>query len=190
LFATVLVAAGAIFSMLTLNNLRLSKRPKHDASHHFWKLAMLSACVACALWLAARFVVVIGEWQSWPILFAVLLLFGGFVSATIGMLYKIVPFLVWLHLQNLGKGRVPAPNMKKVLPQLRIDGQLICHFQAYTLLVLSVFWPAWFFYPAGLALIIANGWLLRNLLYATAIYRNQLVAFEPASVTPARKEGA
>jgi hypothetical protein len=57
-------------------------------------------------------------------------------------------------------------------------------------LLLSVFWPEWFFYPAGVALIIANGWLLRNLLYATAMYRSHLVAFEPASVNPARKEGA
>jgi hypothetical protein len=188
-FVVVLVALGALFSVVTLMILGRSKRPKHDASHHFWRLAMTSACVACALWFAARLTVEIGNWQGWPILFAVLLLYGGFISVTIGMLYKIVPFLVWLHLQNLGKGRVPAPNMKKVLPQLRIDRQMLCHFLTCTLLLLSVFWPELFFYPAGVALIIANGWLLRNLLYATAIYRNHLASIEPASVNPARKEG-
>ena len=190
LLAALLVASGAMFSVMTLTILRHSKRPKHDASHHFWRLAMSSACIACAVWFAGRFVVEIGSWQGWPILFAVVLLYGGFISVTIGMLYKIVPVLVWLHLQNLGKGRVPAPNMKKVLPQLRIDRQLLCHILACTLLLLAVFWPKWFFYPAGLALIIANGWLLSNLLYAFAIYRNHLVAFEPAGVSPVRKEGA
>jgi hypothetical protein len=94
------------------------------------------------------------------------------------MLYKIVPFLVWLHLQNRGRGRMSAPNMKKVLPQVRIDRQILVHFLACALLLLSVFWPRWFVYPAGLALIIAHGWLLRNLLYATSIYRSHLAAIE------------
>jgi hypothetical protein len=190
LFVAVLVASGALFSVVTLMILRRSKRAQHDASHHLWRLAMSSACAACAVWFAARFVVEVGNWQGWPILFAVVLLYGGFISVTIGMLYKIVPFLVWLHLQNLGKGQVPSPNMKKVLPQLRIDRQMRSHFLACTLLLLSVFWPAWFFYPAGLALIIANAWLLRNLLYATTMYRSHLVAFKPAGVNTAHKEGA
>ena len=96
------------------------------------------------------------------------------------MLYKIVPFLVWLHLQSLGSGRVLAPNMKKVLPQKYIDRQLQAHLACCALLLLSVIWPAWFVYPAGAALIVVNGWLLRNLLYATGIYRAHLISIETA----------
>jgi hypothetical protein len=173
--------------MVTLHILRLSKRAKRDASHHFWTVAMSSAFAACALWLAARLIVSVGEWQGWPLLFGALLLFGCFMSVMMGMLYKIVPFLVWLHLQNRGRGRVLTPNMKKVLPQSRIDRQMLAHFLACALLLLSVVWPAWFVFPAGLVLIIANGWLLRNLLSATAIYRNHLVAIEAAIVRPVGK---
>ena len=175
LFATATIACGAVFCGVTLNILRQSKRAKPDASHYFWNLAMASALLACGVWLAAQWLPTVNAWQGWPLLFGVLLLFGGFMSVATGMLYKIVPFLVWLHLQNRGSAGVPAPNMKKVLPQRRIDRQLRAHLASCALLLLSVFWPAWFVYPAAVALIIANGWLLHNLLYATTIYRKHLV---------------
>ena len=61
--------------------------------------------------------------------------------------------------------------MKKVLSEPQMVRQMIVHFAAVTMLVLAVFWPAWFVYPAGLALVIANAWLLRNLLSAAGVYR-------------------
>ena len=182
LFATATMACGAVFCGVTLNILRQSKRAKPDASHHFWNLAMASALLACGVWLAAQWLPTVNAWQGWPLLFGVLLLFGGFMSVATGMLYKIVPFLVWLHLQNLGSAGVPAPNMKKVLPQRRIDRQLRAHLASCALLLLAVIWPAWFVYPAGVALIIANGGLLHNLLYATGIYRSHLAAIEAARI--------
>ena len=165
------VLVAAIFALTTLNLQRLSKRPKLDAIQLLWGVAMLSALAACALWLLSRVFDSLDQWQGWPLLFGTLLLFGGFMSVIIGMLYKIVPFLVWLHLQNLGKGHLMAPNVKKVLNQKQIDRQMWAHFCSFGLLVLAVFWPLWFVYPAGLALIVANIWLLRNLLSAVAVYR-------------------
>ncbi|WP_295484038.1 hypothetical protein [Accumulibacter sp.] len=85
------------------------------------------------------------------------------MSVTIGMLYKIVPFLVWSHLQNLGGGRVIAPNMNKVIAAGRINGQMYAHFVALALLLGAALWPPWFARPAGLALLTANAWLLYNL---------------------------
>lgn len=187
LFAAALVACGVLFALLTLNLLRRTKRPKHDASHHLWRVGMFSACGACGVWVVSRLVVAVGESLAWPVLFAVLLLFGGFVSVTVGMLYKIVPFLVWLHLQNRGGGQVHAPNMKKVLPQTHIDRQMRAHLLSLALLLLSAFWPTWFVYPAGVALIIANGWLLRNLFHATTIYRSHLATLLPELGKPGVK---
>ena len=171
LFGSALAGLAALFSIITLNIQRRSKRAKFDATQHYWRIAMLSALAACALWFTARIFPLIGEWQAWPLLLGVLLLFGTFMSVIVGMLYKIVPFLVWLHLQNLGHGRLSAPNMKKVLSEPQMVRQMIVHFAAVTMLVLAVFWPAWFVYPAGLALVIANAWLLRNLLSAAGVYR-------------------
>jgi len=189
LLAALVLAAAAVFGVVTLRILGRSKRAKREASHHLWNVSMGSVLVACAVWLATRFITPLGQWQGWPLLFGVLLLFGCFMSVILGMLYKIVPFLVWLHLQNRGRGRVVAPNMKKVLPQLWIDRQMAVHLLACALLLLSVFWPRWFVYPAGLALIVAGGGLLANLLYATAVYRRHLVTIERASASKVDKNG-
>ena len=180
LLAAAMVASGAVFCGVTLRVLRRSKRPVHDATHHFWNLSMASGLLACAVWLAAQLLPAVNAWPRWPLLFGALLLFDGFVSVTIGMLYKIVPFLVWLHLQSRGARPGGAPNMKKVLPQTRIDRQLRAHLAACALLLLAVVWPVWFVYPAGVALIVSNGWLLRNLLHATAVYRSHLAVIAAA----------
>jgi hypothetical protein len=50
----------------------------------------------------------------------------------------------------------------------------VAHFVAFGLLLLSLWEPTWFVYPAGVALIIANAWLLRNLLLAMKVYRDHL----------------
>ncbi|MFZ4535538.1 hypothetical protein [Propionivibrio sp.] len=182
LLGTALVAVSALFAGVTLNVQRRSKRARFDASQHGWRVAMLSALAACAVWLAARVFPLLGEWQGWPLLCGVLLLFGGFMSVMVGMLYKIVPFLVWLHLQNQGqyqgKRRVMAPNMKKIIAEREMDRQMLAHFAAYVLMLLAVFWPTWFVYPAGLALVVANGWLLRNLLSAMTVQRSHLLKIE------------
>jgi len=61
--------------------------------------------------------------------------------------------------------------MKKVLTEQQMRWQMLAHFTAFALLVLAVFWPDFFVYPAGLLLIVANVWLLRNLLSAAGVYR-------------------
>ena len=127
------------------------------------------------------------QWQGWPLLFGTLVLFGGFMSVIIGMLYKIVPFLVWLHLHHQGRGRLIAPNMKKVLPQGRIDGQALAHLVTFGLLLLAVLWPQWFAYPAGIGLVFANAWLLRNLLSAMTVYRDHLAKLDAVGISGAAK---
>ncbi len=171
LLGGLLVLIAALFSQITLLIQRKSKRAKFDATQHYWRVAMLSAFAACLFWFAARSIPLFDEWQGWPVLFGVLVLLGGFMSVIIGMLYKIVPFLVWLHLQNMGRGKLMAPNMKKVLSEPQMLRQMRAHFTALALLVLAALWPEWFVYPAGLAMIVANVWLLRNLLSAAGVYR-------------------
>lgn len=93
---------------------------------------------------------------------------------------SIVPFLVWLHLQNRGQGRVLALNMKKVIGEGAMRGQMLAHFAACALLLCAVFRPEAFVYPAGLAVMASNGWLLVNLLAAVALYRRQLLRIATA----------
>lgn len=173
LLSGLVVLISALFFLVTLRIQHKSKRAKFDATQHYWRLAMISALIACALWLAGRSLPALGEWRAWPLLLGVLLLVGGLMSVVVGMLYKIVPFLVWLHLQNMGRGRLMAPNMKKVLAEKHMLRQLSAHLAAFALLLSASIWPEWWLvYPAALALIIANLWLLRNLLLAAGVYRN------------------
>jgi len=176
--AAAAVLAIAAFAALTLQLQGRSKRARFDATQHYWRLAMLSTLAACALWLAASSWPTLGEHSEWPLLCGVLALFGGFMSVMIGMLYKIVPFLVWSHLQNLGRGRVFPPNMNKVIAGHQLNRQMQAHFVALALLLAAVLWPEWFAYPAGLALLAANAWLLRNLLAAVTFYRQQRLTIE------------
>lgn len=182
------VLMAASFALATLRLQRRSKRPRMDAVQRLWQLAMCSALLACALWLLTRLVPALDQWSRWPLLFGALILVGGFMSVMVGMLYKIVPFLVWLHLQNRGRGLLAAPHMKKVLAERHINGQMWAHFCAFGLLVLAVVWPQGFSYPAGVALIVANAWLLRNLLSALGVYRRHLAelrALEQGARPPA-----
>ena len=178
LFGAAMVILVALFAGMTLKIQRTSKRANFDTSQHFWRVAMASALAACAVWLAAQILPLVGEWQGWPVLCGVLVLFGGFMSVIIGMLYKIVPFLTWLHLQNQGQGRVMAPNMKKIIVEAEMNFQMLAHLVAYVLLILAVCWPTVFSYPAGLALLVANAWLLRNLLASLSLYRRHLLKIE------------
>lgn len=171
-FGAVVVVASAMFAGVTLDIQRRTKRARLDATQRYWRFSMLSALAACAIWLAAATIPAVGDWSEWPLLFGVILLFGGFMSVISGMLYKIVPFLVWLHLQQQGQGRVMAPNMKKIIGEGEMNGQMRAHFASCTLLLLAVCWPNGFDYPAGIAVIVANAWLLRNLLIAMSVYRN------------------
>ena len=178
MLGTVLVALAALFAGVTLSIQWRSKRARFDATQHFWQFSMLCALAACAVWLAARIFPLFDEWTVWPVMCGVLLLFGGFMSVIVGMLYKIVPFLVWLHLQNLGQGRVMAPNMKKIIAEREMNRQMLAHVASCALLLLAVVWPLWFVYPAGLALLVASGGLLRNLLSALSVHREHRLKIE------------
>ena len=179
-----IVLLAAVFALLTLTLQYRSKRAKRDAVQRLWQLAMVSTLAACVLWLLVRVFPLMDQWQGWPLLFGALLLFGGFMSVIVGMLYKIVPFLVWLHLHEHGKGRLITPNMKKVLADTHINRQTIAHFLALGLLLLAIWQPLWFTYPAGVALVIANAWLLRNLLLALGVYRSHMAKLAALEASP------
>lgn len=169
LLAGAVVLHVVAFAALTLHVQSRSKRASFDATQRLWQVAMLCALAACSVWYAGTTMPELDDRLEW--LCGVLALLGGFMSVTIGMLYKIVPFLVWLHLQNQGAGRVLAPSMHKVIAARQIERQAQSHFLSLALLLAAVVWPEWLAYPAGLAIVLANGWLLRNLLAAVAFYR-------------------
>ncbi len=171
LLQALLVWLAAAFCAMTLWLQARSKRARPDTTQRLWRGAMASGLAACALWEIAALVPALGEREEWPLLFGVLVLAGGFMSVIVGMLYKIVPFLVWLHLQNRGQGKVVAPNMKAVLAEAPMQRQMRVHFAACALLAGAALWPAGLARIAGLALAAAAVLLSANLFTALGVYR-------------------
>lgn len=182
--ATAATLAGAALALTILVIARRSKRARLDPTQQCWQLAMVCALLASALWLAAHLIAPLEAWAPWPLLWGVLVLWGGFVSVMVGMLYKIVPFLVWLHLRNLGRGKVHAPNMKLVLAESAMRQHLVLHGLALLALLGAVVWPQWLVYPAGVALLAAHAGLLRNLLRALGVYRRHVVVIANSPPRP------
>lgn len=154
-----LIGVFALFAVVTLILLARRKRPAPDATTLFWRLSMASL-LACALaWYAPL------DPAARPLLLGVLFLLGFAGSAVNGMLYKIVPFLLWHHWQEHGFGR-PVPGIRLVIPQARAVAQFHCHALAVALMALAALWPAWLLRPAALALVLSNLFLGLNLLGA------------------------
>jgi hypothetical protein len=139
---------------------------------------MLALLGLTASWLLLLTVPSLGALAQAPLWLGVLALSGVFVSVIMGMLYKIMPFLNWLHLQRLGGMTVPLPNMKQMIRERAMRAQMWVHFAALGLLLAAVSWPA-LVTPAGLLFSLSCLWLEWNLISATRVYlrfRNRIRA--------------
>lgn len=155
--SVLLVFAGG-FAVQTLKLQRSTRRSTPDAPFRAFRLSMLTLVAS----LAALLVSLLHDGEQWPVLAGVLVLHGTFAGAISAMLYKIVPFLTWLHLTQ---AKIRAPNMKKLLPDVLIRRQILVHTVALGALVLAVFVPP--LTPiAGVLVTVEFAWLLLNLLHA------------------------
>ena len=164
--------AGIAFAVLTLRLQAQRRRARADATYLYWQLGLYSTIFGLFLPLTATVWPALADWPGYSLLVGILLLVGGFMSFIVGMLYKIVPFLAWLHLQNACGGT--APNMNRLLPENAMQRQFMAHALAVALLLTAVVRPDWLALPAGAALVLANGWLLYNLMGAVGRYRRHL----------------
>lgn len=162
--------AGIAFAGLTLRLQGKRRRARPDATYRYWQVGLVFSIFALFLLATVALWPPAAEIEGWTLFFGVTLLAGGFVPFIVGMIYKIVPFLAWLHLQSCGQARVPAPAMNKILSDAEANRQWQAYVAALGLLVAAVFFPRWLAVPAGLAFALANGWLWWNLWSAFRRY--------------------
>ncbi|NTV09590.1 MAG: hypothetical protein HGA47_02335, partial [Zoogloea sp.] len=149
-----LPAAG--FAALTLDLQRRRRRSHSDATLRFWRFAM-----ACTLAAAACLLATAGGLADDAVVLetGVLVLAGAFMPVIIGMLYKIVPFIVWLHLKTRLR---KVPPMTRVIPEARQTKHYWLHLAAVAVLLPAPWWPP-LAIPGG-ALLAASGlWLAVSL---------------------------
>jgi hypothetical protein len=171
--ALALAAAYIAFAVMTMVLQRRRRRHQPDVTLDFWKVGMASLIGANAIW-ALRLVLPLQLPNAVEVLIGLLALFGFAGSIISGMLYKIMPFLAWFHLQSLtGTGRL-VPNLKKILGESDQRLQFWVHVTTLALLVAAVAWPAVLVYPAALALGGAGALLEVNLLKVLYVLRNTL----------------
>lgn len=163
------------FAVTTLYLLWHRKRPKPDATTLFWYAALISVLSCVGLWLAGESLPGVADAPPYPFALGILFIIGFGYSAINGMLYKIVPFLVWYHLQTqLAGGIAKAPNVKQILSERVAKRQFYAHAAALVLLLGATVWPDQVARLAGATFIVSSCWLWLNLLDAMRTYRDTL----------------
>lgn len=165
----VLLAGFLSFGLATLRLQQQRRRRQADVTLRFWRVAMASLLAAALATTLAWLVPAWDEAAVRPLFVGILWIMGFALSAVNGMLYKIVPFLVWLHLQSRHPPRGSTPNMKQVIADAQARHQALAHEVALLLLAAAPFLPA-LFYPALAASALSFLLLGRNLLGAWRCY--------------------
>ncbi|MDP2792860.1 MAG: hypothetical protein Q8O25_02070 [Sulfurisoma sp.] len=163
-----LLLAGT-FAAVTLRLQARRRRRVPDVTLTFFRGGMASLLAIVAAGIAVALAPTFAGSQRGALLIGMLALVGLFVSVITGMLYKIVPFLNWLHLQRLGGLTVLPPNMKQMIPERAMVGQMRLHFAALAALLVAVAWPP-LTSVAGLLFAASCAWLEWNLLSGVRVY--------------------
>lgn len=168
LFNLILSIELMFFSVYTLLLINQRKRKLPDVTINFFRLSLLSLLMVITYWWL---------FHLWPnthselktqseFTLGILLIYGLALSAIIGMLQKIVPFLIYLNLQNLSfkhpqsmsvKPRLVL-HMKQVISTEQSQTQFILHISSFLLLIFSVYWLQ-LVWIAGLAMLANFTWL-------------------------------
>jgi hypothetical protein len=119
------MSAVAVYVGLSLSLLARRRPGKRSATIFYWYLALGSLAAAAALF-------------AWPgeasdarsLAIGVIFLIGFAMSVVNGMLYKIVPFLLWYHLQDRAASGTRVPKIGEFVGDGRIRVQFGLHLAA------------------------------------------------------------
>lgn len=160
----------AAFAAMTLWLQYTRRRKIDDATSLNFRVAMLALLAFALSAVAMALRPEIADDPRAAVWLGMLALPGVFVSTISGMMYKITPFLNWLHLQRLGAPISAVPNMKKMIPANAMTAQFRLHVLAVLLLLAAVWLPS-LARLAGIVFAVSCAWLGWNLALALQNYR-------------------
>lgn len=171
---------ASIYAVVTLRLQSQRRRRVPDATLSFFRQGMIALLVAAALSLASMLPLPYSDHLR--MLSVLTFLLGFAVSVMHGMLYKIVPFLVWFHLFRGGTStaNVRIPNMKEIIPEKWMWWHIWLHGATLVaaLLATQLDMAAWLV-SVGL---LAQGMLLGYAIFAgILVYRDTLRRIDQAS---------
>lgn len=181
LFIALTILVGyLLYAATTFELLRKRKRPEPDTTTILWRMALICLMAIVPVWLLH-----IAQIADFSVLLGVLFIVGFAWSAVNGMLYKIIPFLLWYNTQrNLMVALRVVPKVRHFIPDSHARPQAYVHGVALLLLVMATIRPVWFTHAAAAALALSSAWLLVNILRALKLYLDakQKIATELAKM--------
>lgn len=177
MFDLVIGALLVGFIVTTAKRLNQRKRRVSDVSIWFWNTGISLLSVAVLSYG-------ISEWRGYPPLLTLsLIAFALFALAIIlGMMGKIVPFLVWFHLNSAGY--MDAPIMSNIIPMVRAKWLFVL-FIITAVSALGGVFIAELLVLSSISGALMFALLLFNLVKAVQVYRYTLIhgmRFSPDSI--------
>ena len=179
--------SAAVFAITALKVINGRKRKLVDWTVRFWQLGLAHLLVIAPLLLLSPFAAGVPFGGSLPLLIGLGFGLGFVVSVMLGMLQKIVPFLIYLHLQRATLGNPIAmttlPNMKSIISSDLSRKQFHLHTLALALLYFAIAIP-WLRPVAAVVLLADFAWLGYSLMRATGCYLEALKNINATASTP------
>jgi hypothetical protein len=177
---TGVIAGLLMFCLVTLRLQQKRRRKLPDVTLDYFRLALACMMLAIVVWSMP------GDWLpaqlNSEVLIGALLIIGFTMSVITGMLYKIVPFLIWLHLTNQidmsERWQKNIPNMKQIIPEVHSRWQFRLHTGTVLFMIAGMFQIEWVIRLSASLLLISSLYLMRNLVLAVVIYRQVLLESE------------
>lgn len=182
LVLALLMVCSSVFAGVTLFLQEKRKRKVTDPTFQFFRGAMLCLLAASVSWAMLRLAPEAASYPDAALWIGVLIIPGTFASVICGMLYKIAPFVIWLHLQNLDSSQSSRLNTRMILSETAMRRHMRLHFTALLVLLAAVLVPA-LTRPAGALFMLSYAWLGWNLVAAARTYIRLRC---PQTTTPAQ----
>ncbi len=165
----VLAMGCVLFAAITLRLLQSRKRKVTDISIFFWKMGMLALLLAGVMGLLLPFAPPDVS-ENVRMTIGVLFLPGFLVAVIHGMLYKIIPFLTWFHLQSAYPRSGVVPNVRELQAPYRVRQQRVVYLISLLLLIVSCWLPV-LTRMAGILWAVDALWLGSNVLGSAMTYK-------------------
>lgn len=152
----------ASFAIMFLQKIKNRKRKVSDITLLYYKTSSIFLAIGSLFWI-------VDELYFSQNIVVTSILIGGFIlSIMIGMLYKIVPFLVWFHLNSMGY--MTIPTMNEMIDKKWALAQFYLFVTSLLGFILSYYIDAYLSLFA-MAFIISMVILQYNIITAVLIYR-------------------
>jgi len=138
------------------------RRPVSDVTVWYWRSASIFLMLGVFLWITDEY------FKHEYIVMVAILIGGGFIlSIMMGMLYKIVPFLVWFHLNAMGY--MGIPTMVEMIDKRLAKIQFLLFLASIIGFIFS-FYYADILKPSALSFILSMVILQYNVMQPIQLY--------------------